>query len=224
MRADYWCGLRIWKYKVKKDSSSTVCKDWEHFVFNGGIDFPNWMCLRGKQMWRNSDGKIYENQRWRSLRGFPFSSESPAGISLMQRLCLKTKNRVRGEPGQCKERVMSVLHLTVITSVLFFCFCFLQLHSKWLVSHCRQSQRLGFFPPALSDGLHDHASLPGPVPSLLCLCHGATLAVLPRCWCRGYGSGERGLLWHTIPTRRPLPPGQTQTPSQHSPQLLICWW
>ncbi len=61
-------------------------------------------------MWRNSDGKICECERWRSLQGFPFCSESPAGISLLQRQCLKTKERVRKEVGQYKGEYMNVLH------------------------------------------------------------------------------------------------------------------
>lgn len=96
-----------------------------------------------------------------------------------------------------------------------------QLHPKRPLSHCWQSPRLGFFPPTLPDGFHDHAGLPGPVPSLLCLRHGAPLAVLPCCRRRGYESRERRLLWHPVPARRPLPPGQTQTPPKHSPQLLV---
>lgn len=88
----------------------------------------------------------------------------------------------------------------------------LQLYAERLLSYCWQSPRLGFFPSALPDGFHDHAGLPGPVPSLLCLCHGATLAVLPCCRCWGYKSGERRLFWHPVPTWWPLPPSQTQTP------------
>lgn len=84
-----------------------------------------------------------------------------------------------------------------------------QFQPKWPIRHCWKSQRLGFFPPSLPDGLHDHASLPGPVTSLLCLRHGAALAVLPCCWCRGYGSGERRLLWHPVPAWWPLSPSQT---------------
>lgn len=120
---------------------------------------------------------------------------------------------------------MNVLLLTMIPS----CFnIFLpnpvpepQLHPKRPLSHCWQSQRFGFFPPALPDGFHDHAGVPGPVASLLCLRHGAPLAVLPRCRRRRYESGERRLLWHPVPTWWPLPAGQTQTSPQHAPQLVI---
>ncbi len=35
-------------------------------------------------------------------RAFPFRSESPAGISLLKRRCLKTKERVRKKAGQYK--------------------------------------------------------------------------------------------------------------------------
>ena len=97
----------------------------------------------------------------------------------------------------------------------------LQLQPKRPLSYRWESPRLGFFPPTLPDGFHDHAGLPGPVPSLLCLCHGAALAVLPRRRCWGYESRQRRLLWHPVPARLPLPPGQTQTSSKHSPQLVI---
>lgn len=33
-------------------------------------------------------------------RAFPFAAKSPAGISLLQRQCLKTKERVREEGNQ----------------------------------------------------------------------------------------------------------------------------
>lgn len=138
-------------------------------------------------------------KRWRSLQGFRFfGGKSPAGISLLHRPCLKSKERVRKEGGQYKGGYMNVLLLTMIPS----CFNIflpnpvpeLQLHPKRPLSHCWQSQRFGFFPPALPDGFHDHAGVPGPVASLLCLRHGAPLAVLPRCRRRRYESGERRLL------------------------------
>lgn len=125
---------------------------------------------------------------------------------------------------------MSVFHITVI---FFFMLqyqlshphlpqpLYVQLYPKRPFSYCWQSPRLGFFPPTLPDGFHDHAGLPGPVPSLLCLRHGAPLAVLPCCRRRGHKSRERRLLRHPVPARRPLPPSQTQASPEYSPQLLV---
>jgi len=110
------------------------------------------------------------------------------------------------------------LHLHLLNPILI-----LQLRPKRSCSYRWKSKRLGLFPTALPDGFHDHARLPGPVPSHLCLCDGATLSVLPCCWCRGYKPWEWGLLWHSVPTWWPLPSSKTQTPSKYSPQLLICW-
>lgn len=228
-RLQMWAeDIKIWRIREFQQRSV----HYEYFVFDRGIDFLI-ECVWGGSGCGGIQMERYMNAKdGGSSRAFPFCSESPAGISLLQRRCLKIKQRVRKEWVQYKGSYINVFALIYdffmiqyFSSIHPFSppFPKLQLQPKRPFGHCWQSQRLGFFPPAFPDGFHDHAGLPGPVPSLLCLGHGAALAVLPRCRCRGYESGERRLLWHPVPARRPLPPGQTQTSPQHSPQLLIQW-